>query len=69
MRFAESLSIALAALLVYFELRHWLNGGDLFAETSDHLEMGLIATAGLAFSLVMVRAQARRPTRSITSPR
>jgi uncharacterized membrane protein len=60
-RFAESLSIALAALLVYFELRHWLHGGDLFAETSDHLEMGLIATAGLAFSLVMVRAQARRP--------
>jgi uncharacterized membrane protein len=60
-RFAESLSIAFAALLVYFEIRHWLQGGDPFAETSDHLEMGLIATAGLAFSLVMVRVQARRP--------
>jgi uncharacterized membrane protein len=60
-RFAESLAIAFAALLVYFEIRHLLQGGDPFAETSDHLEMGLIATAGIAFSLVMVRAQARRP--------
>ena len=60
-RFAESLSIVFAALLVYFELRHWLQGGDVFADASDHLEMGLIATAGLAFALVMVRAQARRP--------
>jgi uncharacterized membrane protein len=60
-RFTESLSIVFAALLVYFELRHWLQDGDVFADASDHLEMGLIATASLAFSLVMVRAQARRP--------
>ena len=60
-RFVESLSIAFAAFLVFFEIRHWLQGGDPFAVTSDHLELGLMATAGLAFAIVMVRAQARRP--------
>ena len=60
-RFVESLSIAFAAFLVFFEIRHWLQGGDPFAATSDHLELGLMATAGLAFAIVMVRAQARRP--------
>ena len=54
-------SIAFAAFLVFFEIRHWLQGGDPFAATSDHLELGLMATAGLAFAIVMVRAQARRP--------
>jgi uncharacterized membrane protein len=60
-RFVESLSIAFAAFLVFFEIRHWLQGGDPFAATSDHLELGLMVTAGLAFAIVMVRAQARRP--------
>jgi uncharacterized membrane protein len=60
-RFVESLSIAFAFFLVFFEIRHWLQGGDPLAEVSDHIEMGLIATASLSFSLVMVRAQARRP--------
>ena len=60
-RFVESLSIAFAAFLMFFEIRHWLQGGDPFAATSDHLELGLMATAGLAFAIVMVRAQARRP--------
>lgn len=60
-RFIESLAIVFAAFLVFFEIRHWVQGGDPLAATSDHLEMGLIATASLAFSLLMVRAQARRP--------
>ncbi len=60
-RLSESLSIAFAAFLVFFEIRHWVQAGDPFAATSDHLEMGLIATAGLVFSLLMVRAQSRRP--------
>ena len=37
-RFVESLSIVFAALLGFFEIRHTLQGGDLFAPTSDHLE-------------------------------
>jgi len=60
-RFVESLSIVFAALLGFFEIRHTLQGGDLFAPTSDHLETGLIATESLAFGLLMVRADRRRP--------
>ena len=60
-RFVESLSIVFAALLGFFEIRHTLQGGDLFAPTSDHLETGLIATESLAFGLLMVHADRRRP--------
>jgi uncharacterized membrane protein len=60
-RFVESLGLAFAAFFVTFEIRHALQGGDPFAETSSHLEMGLLATAGLVFSLVMVRSDAAKP--------
>ena len=60
-RLVESLAILFAALLVFFEIRHWIHGGNAFAAQSGHLEMGLLATTGLAFSIAMVRAEARRP--------
>jgi uncharacterized membrane protein len=59
-RFVESLSIVFAALLVFFEIRHALHGGNPLADTTDHLEMGLFATEALAFALLMVRAERRR---------
>jgi len=60
-RLLESLSILLSALLASFEIRHWIHGGDVFTASSGHLEIGLLATTGLAFSIVMVRMEARRP--------
>jgi uncharacterized membrane protein len=60
-RFLESLAIVLAAFLVFFETRHALHAGDPFGDSSDHLEMGLFATEALAFALLMVRAERRRP--------
>jgi uncharacterized membrane protein len=60
-RFVESLSIVFAALLVFFEIRHAVHGGDPLAATSNHLEMGLFATEGLAFALLMVRVDRGRP--------
>lgn len=60
-RLVESLAILFAALLVFFEIRHWIHGGDAFAAQSGHLEAGLFATTGLAFSILMVRTEARRP--------
>jgi uncharacterized membrane protein len=60
-RLVESLAILFAALLVFFEIRHWIHLGDAFAPHSGHLEMGLFATTGLAFSILMVRTEARRP--------
>jgi uncharacterized membrane protein len=60
-RLVESVAILFAALLMFFEIRHWIHGGDAFAAQSGHLEMGLFATTSLAFSIVMVRTDAARP--------
>jgi uncharacterized membrane protein len=59
-RFVESIAIAFAAFLVFFEIRHAIHG-NLAAEVGDHLEIGLMATASLGFAIVMVRADSRRP--------
>jgi uncharacterized membrane protein len=57
---AEGLCILFSAFLVVFEIRHALHGGDPLAETSDHLEAGLLVASGLAFSLVLARLDIRR---------
>lgn len=56
----ESLAILFSALLVFFQIRHALHGGDPFAADSGFVEMGLMATAGLAFSFVLMRLELRR---------
>jgi uncharacterized membrane protein len=58
---AESFAIVFSALLVFFQIRHALHGGDFLMAASNHLEIGLISLTGLCFSLVMVRIDARRP--------
>ncbi|GEO98718.1 DUF2339 domain-containing protein [Methylobacterium haplocladii] len=52
---AEALSFLLAAFLVFFEIRHALHGGDIFAEDSGVLEQGLMALSALGFAAVLVR--------------
>jgi uncharacterized membrane protein len=54
------LAILFAALLAFLEIRHWVHGGDVYTGHTGHLEMGLLATTGLAFAIVMVRIDARR---------
>lgn len=56
----ESLSIVFSALLVFFQIRHALNAGDILHESSSLVESGLMATSALLFSLVLVRFDARR---------
>lgn len=56
----ESLAIIFSALLVLFEVRHALNGGDPFRAASDHLETGLLASCSLLFSLALSRMNQRR---------
>ncbi|MET0745910.1 MAG: DUF2339 domain-containing protein, partial [Microvirga sp.] len=57
---AEGLCILFSAFLVLFEIRHAIHGGDPLAETSNHLEAGLVVASGLAFSLVLARLDVRR---------
>ncbi len=47
------MSLVLAALLVFLEIRHALHGGDLAAPDTSLLEQGLTTLSALGFSLVM----------------
>jgi uncharacterized membrane protein len=44
-----------SALLFFFEIRHAINHGDPFADTSSLIEQGLFATTAFGFSLVLTR--------------
>src|SRR5262245_42904238 len=54
-RICDALGVLFAGLLVFYQIRHALNGGDPLANTSGHIEQGLFALTSLAFSFVLVR--------------
>ena len=53
---AYATSIMLAALFFFFEIHHALNGGDMLAEKSGHIEQGLLAIVafGMSFALLQL---------------
>ncbi len=55
---AQALSILLAAFLVFFEIRHALNGGDIFADKTSLVEQGLMAFSALVFAILLTRLDA-----------
>jgi uncharacterized membrane protein len=59
-RVAEGCAVVFSALLVFFEIRHAMNGGDPFARTSSLVEHGLMALSAFCFSIVLMRLDARR---------
>jgi uncharacterized membrane protein len=54
-RLCDALGVVFAGLLVFFQIRHALNGGDPLANTSGHVEQGLFALMSLGFSYVLMR--------------
>ncbi|WP_245410971.1 DUF2339 domain-containing protein [Microvirga flavescens] len=60
-RFIESLAIVFAAFLVFFEIRHAVQSGDILKPATGFLELGLLATSSFAFSLLLARTDAARP--------
>ncbi len=54
-RLCEGLAILFGALLFVFQIRHALHDGNPFAQASGHVEMGLLATVGLGFSILMIK--------------
>lgn len=54
-RLCDALGVLFAALLMMFEIRHALNGGDPLAPTSGHVEEGLFAFTSMAFAYVLMR--------------
>ena len=59
-RVADALGVLFAALLVFFEIRHAINGGDPFARTSGLVEQGLMAVSAFGFAIVLTRLDAAR---------
>ena len=54
-RICDALGVLFAALLVFYEIRHALNGGDPLANASGHVEQGLLALMSLGFAYVLMR--------------
>ena len=54
-RLCDAIGVLFAALLVFFQIRHALNGGDPLAATSGHAEQGLFALTSLGFAAVLIR--------------
>jgi uncharacterized membrane protein len=59
-RVCDALGLLLAALLVFFQIRHALNGGDPLAPGSGHVEQGLFALTSLGFAAVLIRMDLTR---------
>ncbi|MCB8820266.1 DUF2339 domain-containing protein [Microvirga rosea] len=59
-RLTESLAIVFSTFLIFFEIRHALNGGDPLAPRVSLLEAGLVATESLVFALLLTRLDLRR---------
>ena len=59
-RVCDALTVFFAALLVFFEIRHAMNGGDPFARGSGLVEQALMSMSSLGFALVLRRLDAGR---------
>jgi uncharacterized membrane protein len=59
-RLCDALGVLFAALLVFFQIRHALNGGDPLARTSGHVEQGLFALMSIGFAAVLIRMDVAR---------
>jgi uncharacterized membrane protein len=59
-RLADALAVVFTALLLYFQVRHALNGGDPLAVQSSHVEQGLHVLMALMLSYVLMRLDLAR---------
>lgn len=59
-RIADALSVIFVALLAFFQIHHWLSGGDLSKPVSGHLEAGLMALVGLGLTHALTRMDLAR---------
>ncbi|MBB4199515.1 hypothetical protein CCR94_01340 [Rhodoblastus sphagnicola] len=57
-RIAQTLAVVFSALLVYFEIRHAMTGGDMTGLRASLSEFGLYAIASFGFSHALLRLDA-----------
>lgn len=54
-RISDSLAIVFAALLAFFEIRHFTNSGDVLRGGSHHVEAGLMTFVAILMSFALAR--------------
>ncbi len=59
-RLADALAVLFTALLLFFQVRHALNGGDPLAPTSSHVEQGLHVLLAILMAYVLMRLDLAR---------
>lgn len=59
-RLADALAVVFTALLLFFQVRHALNGGDPLAATSSHVEQGLHVLMALLLAYVLMQLDIAR---------
>ena len=59
-RVADALTVLLSVSLVFFEIRHAMNGGDPYAPGSRLIEQALFAVSSFGFAIVLTRLDAAR---------
>ncbi|HVZ52160.1 MAG TPA: DUF2339 domain-containing protein, partial [Pseudolabrys sp.] len=58
-RMADSAAILFTVLFAFFEIRHYINNGDIFGYSADLMEVALQICAGLAITIGLERLRAR----------
>jgi uncharacterized membrane protein len=61
LQIARSLAVAFAGFLVFFEIRHALNGGDIASPATRLTEVGLQTTSALVFGIGLTLIGGRKP--------
>lgn len=54
-RLSDSLAVIFTALLVFFQIRHLTNGGDVLSPSSSLVEMGLLTLMSILLSFALAR--------------
>ncbi len=62
---SEALAILFAGLLAFFQIRHAMNGGDVFAGQTDHVELGLMLLVALGFAYALMKSGITRKSKVI----
>lgn len=57
---SDALGVVFAGLLGFFQIRHMLNGGDVFNPASGHIEAGLMALLAITFAYTLNSIELRR---------
>jgi uncharacterized membrane protein len=59
-RTSDALAVLFAAFLVFFEIRHAMNGGNPYASTSGLIEQGLMSVSAFGFAFALTRLDTTR---------